>query len=75
MKVTVEVYSQDVDACFEVFKKALDTGASEIYLGSNHDWDTKEFESLRLTFEADHSNEALASLDDGPFQIEEEFNK
>jgi len=75
MKVTVVVYSQDVDACFEVFKKALDTGASEIYLGSNHDWDTKEFESLRLTFEADHSNEALASLDDGPFQIEEEFNK
>jgi len=73
MKVTVEVYSQDVDACLEVFKKALDTGASDVCLNSNHDWDSKEFESLRLTFEADHSNEALASLDDGPFQKEAEF--
>jgi hypothetical protein len=73
MIVSVDVYSQDIDASLAAFKKALDTGAKDVCLTSNHDWDTKEFMSLNLRFEADHKNEALASLDDGPFQKDSEF--
>lgn len=70
MKVSVDVYSKDLEACLKAFKHALETGAEEVCLRSNHDYDTKEFENLQLSFEADHNNEALASLDDGPFQTE-----
>jgi hypothetical protein len=73
MKISVDVYSQDIDASLKAFKHALDTGASDVNLASNHDWDTKKWESLNLRFEADHNNEALASLDDGPFQKDSEF--
>ena len=70
MKVSVEVYSTDLEACLKAFKLALNTGAEEITLRTNHDYDTKKFENLQLSFEADHNNEALASLDKGPFQFE-----
>ena len=73
MIVSVDVYSKDIDASLAAFKKALDTGAKDICLTSNHDWDTKEFMYLNLRFEAEHNNEALASLDDGPFQKDSEF--
>lgn len=67
MKVSVDVYTTDVDAGMAAFKKALDAGATDVQLRSNEDYDTRKFESLNLMFEADHKSEALAQLDDGPF--------
>ena len=67
MKVNVDVYTTDVDAGIAAFRKALDTGASDVQLRSNEDWETKKFECLNLMFEADHKSEALNVLDTGPF--------
>ena len=67
MKVSVDVYTKDVDAALAAFKKAVETGATDAQLRSNEDWETKKFESLNLMFEADHSSEAITALDEGPF--------
>jgi hypothetical protein len=67
MKVSVDVYTTDVEAGITAFRKAIDEGASDVQLRSNEDWDTKKFECLNLMFEADHKSEALAHLDSGPF--------
>jgi hypothetical protein len=37
------------------------------HLRSYEDYDTKEFESLNLSFEADNQSEAITALDAGPF--------
>ena len=68
MKVTVDVYTKDVDAGLAAFKLALDSGATDAQLRSNEDWETKKFESLNLMFEADNQSAAITSLDDGPFK-------
>ena len=67
MKVSVDVYTKDIDAGAEVFKAALAAGATDVRLQSNEDWETKQFEHLNLMFEVDHSNDVLNSLDNGPF--------
>ena len=67
MRVSVDVYTKDIDAGMAAFRKAIDEGATDVQLRSNEDWDTKKFECLNLMFEADHKSEALAQLDDGPF--------
>ena len=67
MKVAIDVYTKDIDAALAAFKQAVDCGASDIRMNSVHDWDTKEFESINLMFEADHSSDAISSLDSGPF--------
>ncbi len=67
MKVSVDVYTKDVDAGLAAFKLALDSGATDAQLRSNEDWETKKFESLNLMFEADNTSEAITSLDNGPF--------
>ena len=67
MKVSVDVYTKDVDAAIAAFKLALDSGATDVQLRSNEDWETKKFESLNLMFEADNTSEAITSLDNGPF--------
>jgi hypothetical protein len=67
MKVNVDVYTTDVDAGIAAFRKALESGATDVQLRSNEDWESKQFESLNLMFEADHKSEALNELDDGPF--------
>jgi len=67
MKVSVDVYTKDIEAGAEVFKAALAAGATDVRLQSNEDWETKEFEHLNLMFEVDHSNDVLNSLDNGPF--------
>ena len=67
MKVNVDVYTTDVDAGIAAFRKALESGATDVQLRSNEDWESKTFESLNLMFEADHKSEALNVLDDGPF--------
>ncbi len=70
MKVSVDVYSKDLEACLKVYKQAIEAGAEEVCLTSNHDYDTDEFENFQLSFDADHKNKALASLDNGPFQTQ-----
>ena len=67
MKVSVDVYTKDVDAGLAAFKLALDSGATDAQLRSNEDWETKKFENLNLMFEADNTSEAITSLDNGPF--------
>lgn len=67
MKVTVDVYTKDVEAAAEAFKHAVRSGATEVHLSSHEDWDTKEFQHLNLTFVADYKSEAISKLDEGPF--------
>lgn len=67
MRVSVDVYTTDVEAGMAAFKVALDAGASDVQLRSYEDYDSKKFECLNLMFEADHKSEALAQLDSGPF--------
>ena len=67
MKVYVDVYTKDVDAALGAFKFALESGATEIRLNSNEDYQTKKLENLNLMFNADHSSSAISRLDDGPF--------
>lgn len=68
MKVSVDVYTKDIDAGIAAFKAALDSGATDVQLRSNEDWETKKFEDLNLMFEADNQSEAITSLDNGPFK-------
>ncbi len=70
MRVNVDVYSKDIDAALAAFKKALEEGATGATLNSSEDYDTKEFEYLNLTFEAEHDSECIAHLDAGPFSKE-----
>ena len=67
MRVSVDVYTTDVEAGMAAFKLALENGATDVQLRSNEDWDTKKFESLNLMFEADNKSEAINELDNGKF--------
>lgn len=67
MKVSVDVYTKDIDAALAAFKLAVESGATDVRLSSSEDWDTKTFEHLNLTFEADHRSAAISKLDEGPF--------
>lgn len=67
MKVSVDVYTKDVDAGLAAFKKAIEVGASEVNLRSCYDWDTDEFSHLNLMFDADHTSEAISALDSNVF--------
>ena len=67
MKVSVDVHTKDINAGLAAFKSALESGAVDVRLSSNHDFDTKEFENLNLMFEADHNSDAISKLDEGPF--------
>ena len=67
MRVSVDVYTTDVEAGMTAFKLALESGATDVQLRSNEDWDTKKFESLNLMFEADNKSDAINQLDNGKF--------
>lgn len=67
MKVSVDVYTKDIDAALEAYKAALGAGATDVRLSSSEDYETKEFEHLNLMFDADHTSPAVSKLDDGPF--------
>lgn len=67
MRVSVDVYTKDLDAALAAFKLAVESGATDCKLNSNEDWETKKFENLNLMFDAEHNSEAVASLDNGPF--------
>jgi len=67
MRVSVDVYTTDVEAGMAAFKLALESGATDVQLRSNEDWETKKFESLNLMFEADNKSDAINQLDNGKF--------
>ena len=67
MKVSVDVYTKDVDAALEAFKVALEGGATDLRLNSNEDYNTGKFENLNLMFTTDHSSSAISHLDNGKF--------
>lgn len=68
MKVSVDVSTKNLDAALSAFKLAIESGAVSVRLNSSEDYDTKKFEYVNLTFEADHTSVAIAKLDDGPFE-------
>lgn len=42
MIVSVDVYTKDIDAGLTAFKMALSSGAINVRLSSNEDWDSKK---------------------------------
>ena len=70
MKVSVDVYTKDIDAALVAFKKAVSEGATNIRLHSSEDYETNKFEYLNLSFEAEHSSDSISSLDNGSFSKE-----
>ena len=68
MKVSVDVYTKDVEAALLAFKIALENKATDVRLNSSENYESKEFEYLNLMFEADHTSEAISNLDDGKFK-------
>ena len=67
MKVSVDVYTKDVDAALAAFKVAVESRATDVRLTSSEDWNTKAFLCLNLVFDPDHRSVAISNLDDGPF--------
>ncbi len=67
MLVSVDVYTKDLDAGLNAYKKAMESGAHDIQLNSSHDYESKELEYFNLMFQADHTSEVHSFLDDGPF--------
>lgn len=67
MKVSVDVYTKNVDAALEAFKIAIESGATDISLHSSEDYQTKKLEYLSLMFDAEHSSAAISHLDNGHF--------
>jgi hypothetical protein len=67
MKISVDVYTKDVDAAAAAFKAAIEAGATDVRLNSSEDWDTKEFEYVNVMFEVEHTSDVLTLLDEGPF--------
>ena len=68
MKVSIDVYTKDIEAALNAFKQALENGATNIRLNSSEDYETKKFQYLNLMFETDHSAAILDDLDKGPFK-------
>ena len=67
MKVSVDVYTKDIDAALAAYKRAIEDGATDVCLNSSEDYETKNFEYVNLRFDVDHTAAVIGSLDDGPF--------
>ena len=67
MKVSIDVYTKNVDAALAVFKSALETGAIDMHLRSSEDYNSGALEYLNLMFRAEHTSPVLKELDEGPF--------
>lgn len=72
MIVRVDVYTKDVNAALSAFKTAFETGASDLSLNSYDDRDARVVRYFNLSFEAEHSSEAISDLDNGPFNVDPE---
>ena len=67
MKVSINVYTKDVNAALEAFKLAIENGATNIKLYSSEDCDENKLEYLNLMFDANHSSSVISHLDNGNF--------
>lgn len=67
MKVSIDVYTKNIDAALNAFKFAIESGATSARLISNENYETRKFEYLNLVFEVDHKSEAISMLDNGLF--------
>lgn len=67
MKVHVDVYTKDVDAAVAAYKKAIESGATDVSLQTYEDYSSEKVEHLNLSFKVEHTSEAIADLDHGPF--------
>lgn len=70
MRVSIDVYTTDVDAGLAAFKCALENGATDIRMSSVEDYSTQKFQCLNLMFNADHTSPAISTLDSGAFVLE-----
>lgn len=74
MKVSICVYTTDLEASLEAYRVAIESGAIDVALSSSHEWESKELEYFNLQFQADHTNTAISHLDHGPFRIDTDFD-
>ena len=74
MKVSVNVYTQDIDAATSAFRIAVENKALNVTLSTSHDWQTEKFEFFNLCFDASHESPAVSNLDDGPFRTDSNFD-
>jgi len=65
MKVSVLVYTKDIDSAFSAVRKAVEENILEIQLRSE-DWEPKERVFI-IVFKADHTSAAISHLDGGNF--------
>ena len=70
MKVSINVYTKDIDAALKAYRIAVESDALSVSLITSHDWETKKFEYFELRFEAEHENPAISNLDKGPFKTD-----
>jgi hypothetical protein len=70
VKVSVDVYTKDVDAALEAFKRAIQVGATDVTLSSSEHYETQRFEYVNLRFDAEANSPAISHLDQGPFVSE-----
>jgi len=70
MKVSVDVYTKDIDSAFSAVRKAVEENISEIQLRGFQNWETKE-RTFNIMFDADHTSAVLSHLDDGNFLKDE----
>ena len=72
MKVTVDVYTTELPEALEIYTLAMDDGATDVRLSSEHDYHSKDLECYNISFEVDHTADVLERLDDGPFYRDRE---
>ena len=67
MQVSLDIYTTEIDEIMEIFKLAIEDGAIDVRLNTEHDYHSKQLECYNLSFEIDHNSDVLNLIDDGPF--------
>lgn len=71
MKISIDVYTKDIDAALDAFRVASASGR-ELCLTSNHDYNDGTFENYNFRVEVDHlqATELLEMLDNGQYSAD-----
>lgn len=73
MQISVDVYTESLEAAIDVFKMAVDNGAWDARLNAEMDSrtsKTKKLKYINLSFIIDHASPVLMHLDSGKFAPE-----